>query len=454
MHIVKFAPLVLLAVTGSSVDVRKGTDIIPPDSAEAAALHHSDKAVKTAPKDNTYADGLDSDNFKKPEPKLNTQKLDIPDTEKLGKVDGDVKVAAANDHPVVLNDYDPNNLGVSRDKSEKADSDKTLPGTERDHSNDETTSPSIPEKKLSQADPKPDESAPAVGTTPLHAFSMAGSMILFSEVGDKTFLIAALMAMKHPRVTVFTSAFASLIVMTILSAMMGHALPTLLPRKLTSLLAAVLFIVFGAKLLREGLEMDASMGVEEELDEVESEIEAKELTLRNDDLESGFGRDSEKEGIDGSELRRSTSSPKVSGDGLENGSSEIPLYKLRSRRGQPASTSATLKAAWKQVFEGVGNLANLVLSPVWVQVFVMTFLGEWGDRSQIATIAMAAGSDYWFVILGAIAGHCVCTLAAVVGGKLLAAKISMRQVTLAGAVSFLVFAVIYFAEGISLSWTD
>ena len=50
---------------------------------------------------------------------------------------------------------------------------------------------------------------------------------------------------------------------------------------------------------------------------------------------------------------------------------------------------------WKQLREGVENLASLVLSPAWVQVFVMTFLGEWGDRSQVATIAMAAGSDYW-----------------------------------------------------------
>ena len=52
----------------------------------------------------------------------------------------------------------------------------------------------------------------------------------------------------------------------------------------------------------------------------------------------------------------------------------------------------------------------------------MTFLGEWGDRSQIATIAMAAGSEYWFVIFGAIIGHGLCTAAACIGGKYLAKK--------------------------------
>ena len=41
---------------------------------------------------------------------------------------------------------------------------------------------------------------------------------------------------------------------------------------------------------------------------------------------------------------------------------------------------------------GVLNLLNLLFSPVFVQTFIMTFLGEWGDRSQIATITLAAAS--------------------------------------------------------------
>jgi hypothetical protein len=35
------------------------------------------------------------------------------------------------------------------------------------------------------------------------------------------------------------------------------------------------------------------------------------------------------------------------------------------------------------IFSGLSNLFSLLLSPAWVQTFVMTFLGEWGDRSQI-----------------------------------------------------------------------
>jgi len=61
-------------------------------------------------------------------------------------------------------------------------------------------------------------------------------MIIISELGDKTFLIAALMAMRHPRAVVFSAAFASLLIMTVLSAALGHAVPHLsnshLPRVL------------------------------------------------------------------------------------------------------------------------------------------------------------------------------------------------------------------------------
>lgn len=50
-----------------------------------------------------------------------------------------------------------------------------------------------------------------------HAFLASISVILVSEIGDKTFFIAAIMAMKHPRLTVFAGAIAALALMTILS---------------------------------------------------------------------------------------------------------------------------------------------------------------------------------------------------------------------------------------------
>ncbi|ORY74576.1 hypothetical protein BCR37DRAFT_384376 [Protomyces lactucae-debilis] len=216
-----------------------------------------------------------------------------------------------------------------------------------------------------------------------HGFFSSLAMIIVSELGDKTFLVAALMAMKHDRLVVFGGAFLALLVMSVLSGLVGRSMPAFLPAYITKLAACGLFLVFGVKLCYEGYYMDKDASVKEEMAEVEHEIQ--DVTLED---------------------------------------------------GQPQPAR----------YEGVANLVGLVFSPVFIQTFTLTFLGEWGDRSQIATIAMAAGSDYWWVILGTILGHSLCTLLAVVGGRMLASQISVRSVTLGGRILFLLFGLLYLYE--------
>ena len=82
------------------------------------------------------------------------------------------------------------------------------------------------------------------------------------------------------------------------------------------------------------------------------------------------------------------------------------------------------------------------VNKVLMQAFTLTFLAEWGDRSQIATIALAAAREPFGVTLGACIGHSLCTGLAVVGGKLLASSIKERTVLLVGGVLFCIFAVL------------
>lgn len=51
----------------------------------------------------------------------------------------------------------------------------------------------------------------------IHGFIASLSVILVSELGDKTFFIAAIMAMRHPRLVVFAGAIGALGLMTVLS---------------------------------------------------------------------------------------------------------------------------------------------------------------------------------------------------------------------------------------------
>lgn len=196
-----------------------------------------------------------------------------------------------------------------------------------------------------------------VDPSSLETLTQSILLILFSEIGDKTFLISALLAMRHPRLTVFSGAIASLLVMSALSASLGHILPSLIPRKWTQFAAAVLFLIFGLKMAAEARKMKGDAGNEkmrEEMREAEEEI-------AEDDGES------------------------------------VPMQVLEEGRGDEAPPSKTPKRpSW---MEGARNFSSLIFGPVFVQAFVLTFLGEWGDRSQIATIALGAAHVCCLTIL-------------------------------------------------------
>jgi putative Ca2+/H+ antiporter (TMEM165/GDT1 family) len=215
-------------------------------------------------------------------------------------------------------------------------------------------------------------------------------MIIVTELGDKTFFIAAIMAMRYARLTVYCGAILALAVMTVLSAAMGYMVPTLIPVKYTQLLAVALFAYFGVRLLRDAWTMAPS----DDDSEPEEMKEAAETLNKKHDLEDPEALDT-------------------------NGNPVRPR----------APTGLTLEHF----------LASLA-SPIFAQAFSLTFLAEWGDRSQIATIAMAAAKNPYAVTIGGIVGHALCTGLAVVCGRLLSQRISARTVNYLGGLLFLLFA--------------
>ena len=68
----------------------------------------------------------------------------------------------------------------------------------------------------------------------------------------------------------------------------------------------------------------------------------------------------------------------------------------------------------------------------------MTFLAEWGDRSQLATIVLAARENLSAIIIAGLIGHTLCTGLAVLGGRFVATKISVRYQQLSHCFTFLV----------------
>uniref|UniRef100_A0A832H1G4 GDT1 family protein n=1 Tax=Oscillatoriales cyanobacterium SpSt-402 TaxID=2282168 RepID=A0A832H1G4_9CYAN len=203
----------------------------------------------------------------------------------------------------------------------------------------------------------------------LTAFTAGLLLITISELGDKTFCIAMILAMRHSRRLVFVGVVAALAAMTVLSVLLGQV-ASFLPKTYIWYAEIALFIGFGLKLLYDAYRMPGCSTC----DEME---EAK--------------------------------------DSIEQAN-----------------------------FQTFGTGAN---SSILLQAFLLTFVAEWGDRTQFATIALAASNNPWGVAIGATLGHAACAAIAVIAGRLVAGRISERLVTVLGGVLFIIFGVVAGVQG-------
>ncbi len=203
----------------------------------------------------------------------------------------------------------------------------------------------------------------------LTAFTAGLLLITISELGDKTFCIAMLLAMKHSRRLVFIGVVAALAAMTILSVAMGQVV-SLLPKTYIWYAEVALFIGFGLKLLYDAYRMSPYAACEDITKEAKETIAQASLTSQTG-----------------------------------------PNYAI------------------------IG------------QAFLLTFVAEWGDRTQFATITLAASNHPVGVTIGAILGHAICAAIAVMGGRLVAGRISERTVTYLGGILFIIFGIVAAVQG-------
>ncbi|MEL7494786.1 MAG: TMEM165/GDT1 family protein [Cyanobacteria bacterium J06554_11] len=202
----------------------------------------------------------------------------------------------------------------------------------------------------------------------LTAFTASLLLITVSELGDKTFFIAAILAMRHARRWVCVGAVLALALMTVLSVLVGQA-ATLLPTSVLQWAEVGLFFLFGLKLLYEASQMTGE---------------------NNHD-------DDEKEAVEAVEKAESGGAGK-----------ETPFA-------------------------------------IVAEAFGLVFVAEWGDRTQIATIALAAANPPVGVVLGAVLGHAICAAIAVFCGRWLCGRLSERSLTALGGGLFIVFALLALA---------
>lgn len=210
----------------------------------------------------------------------------------------------------------------------------------------------------------------------------AFSLVFLSEIGDKTFFLAALLAARVGRRAAFAGSVGALALMSIISAAIGAAcrrVPDVVASSLplSTWASTACLVWFGVSTLRAALA-----------------------------LPPGPSRGQDGTVSDDSELSEA----------------EDALAEAEARgRVSAVDAAPTWRALWE-----VGSLI---------------FLAEWGDRSMLATIALAAAQGPVGVAVGATAGHAVATAVAVLGGAIVSEFVSERVIGIVGGVLFLLFAV-------------
>jgi hypothetical protein len=115
----------------------------------------------------------------------------------------------------------------------------------------------------------------SVGET---GFYQAFSLVFVSEIGDKTFFIAGLLAAKYSKFISFVGSMGALAVMTIISVAIGqifHVIPSGIAEgiPLDDVAAVLAFTFFGFKTLKEALDMEEGTSVmDEEFEDAEEAV--------------------------------------------------------------------------------------------------------------------------------------------------------------------------------------
>ncbi|OMJ12747.1 GDT1-like protein [Smittium culicis] len=283
-------------------------------------------------------------------------------------------------------------------------------------------------------------------------------MILFSEIGDKTFLIAAILAMKHSRMLIFISSCSALWLMSLLSALLGNVLLSFVSQKIVSLLASLTFVIFSIKMLFEAREIKDD-DINEEMSSIQNELlqanllskeksvsPAVDPTDSNSDLSSKLEAGTLKPSS--SAITLNSNSPSSFNVQIDQLDYSLPIQLAST----PAPTPLPSRKSRDNLSTSIKNLFSFLLSPIFVQVFALMFIAEWGDRSQIATIALGASNSVLCVTIGTIVGHTICTGLAVLCGRYLAEKISVKLLTYVGCFLFFVFGILYFIEFYTLNY--
>ena len=236
-------------------------------------------------------------------------------------------------------------------------------------------------------------------TSFLSSFGYSFSIIFLSDITDKSIFLIIFLSKKLPSLTLFLVSLSSVLLMNYLSILLGYYLPKLISLTYMKILAFLLFTTFGILSIIESQKKDEKINELMELTKKEFSDTENDYSLMVEDNEIETDVESNKE-LFPSILRTDTNVSELS----------------HSSRTSEGSNYGTITA-----------------------IFFALCLSDFGDKSQLAIVTMAALFNIYGILLGSTLALIGTVTLAVLFGNWISEKVSPKKLLLIGGLIFLTF---------------
>jgi len=267
--------------------------------------------------------------------------------------------------------------------------------------------------------------------------------------------------MSYNKFIVFLGGYSALVIMTLLSCLVGHVVKQFSDNDkyvaAVHILGAICFFVMAVQMFKEAYDnrkttttellqeeaVDINNDLKDIRDEGEMTVRIRKSSISGShqsfEIEMIGSKRNSLKGTNNKEHQDRTSTPtssKIEEETSELRSRTPPLQQTDKKTDKQSDESVGCFTKSRMKVEG---FLGLCFNAVFVKAFVLTFIAEWGDRSQISTVTLATSTSMIAVALGACIGHFICTLGAIIFGSAIAKKVKITTLNLFGGILFVGF---------------
>lgn len=259
------------------------------------------------------------------------------------------------------------------------------------------------------------------------SFLQSFLLIIFSEIGDNTFVLCLIFSREIPKFTIFFISILSLFTMNLISIGIGYSLLFFIYDKIVDWFAIVILVVYGIWLLDESTRMEIDYEIKKEDEINQDEVKASQVKKIDSGLVKYYFYSKS------NMITHKSSSCLIIPD-------YIPPYDKKIKVDEENNfikiNQKEIPKSIKNIEEESENRMNLFCS-----FFSSIFIGECGDRSQICTIVISSIFDPIGVIAGTCLAYLVGVSLSIFLGRFITSKVSEKLISIICGLLLLIYSV-------------